>query len=292
MELTLGPIYYNWKREDILRFYEEVCGWPVERVYLGEVVCSMKRELSPGDLEEIGERLIESGKEVVLSGLALVSNEDDLESLRALFKLPFPLEANDISLFNMNGDREVIAGPHIATYNTPSMDFLKGLGVKRVTFPVELSKDSIKHILSKSDIEGEVMAFGKVPLTFSWRCYTLRHLGLTRKDCRNNCRRYPEGIPVDTVDGKLVFTINGTQVLSGPVYSLFRYIDELREIGVRALRVSPEYKITGDVLKLFRDRMEGDISQKEGLDRLEEITNSPFCNGWYEGREGIKLIED
>ncbi len=293
MELTLGPIYYNWKRDDILKFYEEVSCWPVDRVYLGEVVCSMKRELSADDLHKIGEALIQSGKKVVISGLALISNESDLDSLRAVFDLPYPIEANDMSVFNMNGDREVIAGPHIATYNTPSIEFLKeNLGVKRVVFPVELSKDAIGHILSETAIDGEVIAYGKVPLAFSWRCYTLRHFGLSKSDCRNNCKAYPEGLPVSTVADQSIFTINGTQVLSGPVYSLLEYVDELQEIGVKALRISPEYRDTGDVVKIFRERMDGKLSTNDAADELRKVSKSQLCNGWYQGKEGIEFFSE
>ena len=293
MELTLGPIYYNWKKDEIFKFYEDVGCWPVNRVYLGEVVCSMKRELSSADLHEIGKKLIQSGKEVVISGLALISNESDLDSLRAVFDLPFPIEANDMSVFNMNGDREVIAGPHIATYNSPSIEFLKeNLGIKRVVFPVELSKDAIRHILSGSSIEGEVIAYGKVPLAFSWRCYTLRHFNLSKADCKNNCKAYPEGLPVSTVDNQSIYTINGTQVLSGPIYSLLEYVDELKEIGVKALRVSPEYRITGDVIKIFSDRIKGKVSIDAAADELQKISKSTLCNGWYQGKEGIEFLNE
>jgi collagenase-like PrtC family protease len=293
VDLTLGPIYYNWSRDDIIKFYDEVCSWPVDRVYIGEVVCSMNRELSIETLKEIGQKLVQSGKEVVISGLALVSNAYDVEMVREIFDLPYPIEANDMSVFNMNGKREIIAGPHIATYNTPSVEFLKeSFGVKRIVFPVELSKDAIRHVLSRSCIEGEVIAHGKVPLAYSWRCYTLRHLGLSKAACNNNCKAYPEGLAVDTVDGESIFTINGTQILSGPVYSLIQFVDELEEVGVKALRILPELSNAGDVVTIFSDRMKGKLSADDAANELNKITKSPLCNGWYQGKEGIEFLSE
>jgi collagenase-like PrtC family protease len=193
----------------------------------------------------------------------------------------------------MNGDREVIAGPHIATYNSSSIEFLKdNLGIKRVVFPVELSKDAIRHVLSASSIEGEVIAYGKVPLAYSWRCYTLRHFGLSKASCSNNCKAYPKGISVSTLNGQSIFTINGTQVLSGPIYSLLEYVDELKEIGVKALRVSPEYRITGDVVSIFREKIEGTMSTNAATIALRKLSKSPLSNGWYHGKEGIEFLNE
>jgi len=129
MELTLGPVLFEWKREETLRFYDRVADMPVDRVYLGEVVCSKKRGLTVEDVGTVADRLTRAGKKVVLSSLAVVSNEEEIELTRSLVKLPFPVEANDMSVFNMvdPAQREVSAGPHITTYNVPSIEFLKGI---------------------------------------------------------------------------------------------------------------------------------------------------------------------
>src|SRR3989338_8651838 len=141
MELTIGPVLFDWKKEELLRFYDEAADMPVDRGYLGEVVCVKRKGLGIKDLEEIGKKLEKAGKEVVVSSLAVVSNEEELELVREVTKLPFAVEANDMSVFNIvKSQKEIIAGPHITTYNVPSIEFLQGLGVKRVVFPVELSR--------------------------------------------------------------------------------------------------------------------------------------------------------
>jgi collagenase-like PrtC family protease len=45
MKIALGPLQYYWPRETVLAFYREVAGWPVDTVYLGETVCSRRREV-------------------------------------------------------------------------------------------------------------------------------------------------------------------------------------------------------------------------------------------------------
>ena len=49
MKLSLGPLQYFWPRERTLAFYREAIHWPVDIVYLGETVCSKRRELRTAD---------------------------------------------------------------------------------------------------------------------------------------------------------------------------------------------------------------------------------------------------
>ena len=260
----------------------------VDRVYVGEVVCVKKRGLLIDDIPEIAERLERSGKKVALSTLAVVSNEDELKSVRELLKLPYPVEANDMSVFNMArpGEKELFAGPHITSYNVQTIEFLKGIGVERFTLPVELPGDSVRYNIENTGVIAEVFAHGRVPLAFSWRCYTSRAHGLSKTECRRDCLRYPDGMEIKTLEGETVFTVNGTSVLSGRVYSLFEFIDDLRRIGVRALRVSPEHKGTAKVIELFRRRLDGITSPEEAAAELRALYPAGLANGWYLGGAG------
>src|SRR3990167_7129377 len=113
MELTLGPVLFDWKKEEFFRFYDEVADMSVDRIYLGEVVCVKKKGLSIKDIEVIGKKLEKAGKEVVVSSLAVVSNEEELKLVRDMASLPFAVEANDMSVFNIvRSQKEIIAGPH------------------------------------------------------------------------------------------------------------------------------------------------------------------------------------
>ncbi len=290
MELTLGPILFEWKRDEVLSFYEKVAEMDVDRVYLGEVICAKKRGLTTGDMQEVAAMLTEAGKKVVLSSLAVVSNEKELGLARDIVNLPYALEANDMSLFNMAdpNEREVSCGPHITSYNVPSVEFLQSLGVKRVCFPVELSGEAVAYNIKHTDITAEVFAWGRLPLAFSWRCYTSRAHGLLKSNCRHNCADYPDGLLIRTMDGKPLFTINGTSILSAATLSLCGQIEGLEEMGVGALRISPQAEGTAEVARIFRKRLKGEMTVEDADKALAGLAGDGlFCNGWYHGGAGM-----
>ena len=302
-ELTLGPVLFEWGRDVLLRFYEEVAEMPVDRVYLGEVVCVKKNGLGLKDLEEVGRALEAAGKKVAVSTLAVVSNDEELGFTRDLLSLPFTIEANDVSVFGMaeeitkavagGQEKTIFAGPHIKTYNPDSVEFLRSIGIKRITFPVELSGKSVRHNIEAAGMEGmeaEVFAHGKVPLAFSWRCYTERAYDLTKDECRRHCAEYPEGMELKTLEGEDVFTVNGTSVLSARPVSLIGQTEELQEMGVTALRISPGVKHTALVSELFKKRIDRSIGAEEAMAKLRATTGLEYVNGFYHGRAGKDFL--
>ncbi len=72
MKLSLGPIQYFWQRQQVLDFYQQAADCSADIVYLGEVICSKRRLVTPQDWLSIGAELRESGKEVILSSLTLL----------------------------------------------------------------------------------------------------------------------------------------------------------------------------------------------------------------------------
>ncbi|EQD40756.1 peptidase, U32, partial [mine drainage metagenome] len=81
MQLTLGPLQYFWHRDDVFKFYRAAVQWPLDTIYLGETVCSKRRELGTRDWIALANELAESGREIVLSSLALLEAESDLSAL-------------------------------------------------------------------------------------------------------------------------------------------------------------------------------------------------------------------
>ncbi len=294
MQLTLGPILFDWKREEILRFYDEVADMPVDRVYIGEVICAKRKGLGFNDIEAVGKRLMDTGKEIVVSTLAVVTDEEELSLVRGALNLPFLVEANDMSVFNMTlnkgsktyANKEIVAGPHITSYNVPSIELLNKYGVKRVVFPVELSRDSIAYNIVNTGVEGEVFVHGKIPLAFSWRCYTSRAYDLNKSSCRYHCSDFPDGMVVKTLKGEPVFTVNGTSVLSALTYTLIEFVDDLKKIGVTALRISPQYRGTSKIVDTFRKMVKGEIGHEEGVEAVTSDNEGGLCNGWYHGIAG------
>lgn len=291
MEIALGPVLFGWPREKLLGFYREVAEMDsVNRVYLGDVVCAKRRGLTIDDVVSIGEELEARGKKVVLSTLAVVSNEAELDTIRAINETSFAVEANDVSAFNIIDAtrREVYAGPHIKTYNGRAMKFLKGLGVRGVTLPVELPGEAVRENIVASEMETELFAHGKVPLAFSWRCYTSRAEGLTKEECRHGCEDDPRGIEIKTLEDQRVFTVNGTSVLSADTLTLAGVTEELVDMGVRRLRVSPEVENTGRIVDIFRARIDGQMGAEEAMKELHGLSEGQsggaLVDGWFHGK--------
>ncbi len=292
MEITLGPVLYDWPKDRLKGFYEEAAGWAVDTVYIGEVVCTKRKGLSVEEAGEIAARLVSAGKKVYLSTPAVVSTEEELELVRGLASLGLPVEANDASALAVAEVEglKIAAGPHITTYNASGMEFLKSVGVERVTFPVELPKESVAYNTEHAGLTTEVFAHGRVPLAFSWRCYTARSFGHSKENCHYECRQFPEGMEIKDLDKNPLFTINGTSILSADTYSLVDRVEELRAMGLNALRVSPHPEHTGAIIELFKRRIDGLVTPGEGVKAIKELTAGKLCNGWFDGAAGKEFL--
>ena len=262
MKITLGPIPFLWEKERILSFYKEVSATPVSTVYLGEVVCSKRSVLGRDTIEAIARMLSDAGKEVVVSTLGLITHRDELNFIESLCSLPLNVEVNNIGVLNLCPDKSrVICGPHLAIYNAPAAKFLAGLGIRRIVFMPELSQQAIESLsLSVPSVEKEIIAFGNLPLAFSWRCYTARALNLSKTNCAIVCNKYPSGMPLDTMEGMPLFNINGTQLMSEKKVCMIEQIDILRSFGIGRLRIIPQEHHTSDIVELFNRVITGDLS--------------------------------
>lgn len=291
MELSLGPVLFDWSREDLIDFYDEVAHYPVSTVYLGEVVCPKMAGLTIKDLETVGKKLEAAGKKVFISSLALVADKMDKESVRDIMDLPFGIECNDPSALHLGKDKELVAGPHINSYNAPTVDFLKSAGVSRLVFPVELSLESMKSIADNTDITTEAFVYGNMPIAFSWRCFTSRAFGLLKSNCKHDCRKFPEGMILEDLDHKPPFKLNGTQMMSAKCSNLVREVPDLELAGIDCLRISPQHGITKEVVNIFKKRIDGDIDGDEALEQLTPLEKVGFCNGWHHGKAGLEFLE-
>src|SRR5690348_3954637 len=127
MKLSLGPLQYFWPRERALAFYREAVRWPLDIIYLGETVCSKRRELGTGDWIDLAGELAESGRQIVLSSLALIEAESELGVLKRLIEHgDCWIEANDLSAVQLCRERRVpfVAGPALNVYNHHALKLL------------------------------------------------------------------------------------------------------------------------------------------------------------------------
>jgi collagenase-like PrtC family protease len=290
MRLALGPVAYLWPAAVLQCFYARVADWPVDVVYLGEVICAKRRELSLDGWLELAEGLRAAGKEVVLSSLALIEAASEAGALERLARNQrFPVEANDMAAVHLLEGGGFVVGPHVNVYNAETLHLLRECGATRWVPPVELSRHTLASLQSArpDGLETELFAFGRLPLAFSARCFTARAHNVGKDQCELRCGDYPDGLPVDTQEGARLFAINGIQLQSASPCNLIGELEAIRDIGVDLLRISPVSEGTGDVVRTFRDAVDGMLDATEASGVLARQLGPAWSNGYWHGEPGM-----
>ena len=288
--LSLGPILYYWPREQVLDFYAEMLETPVETVYLGEAICSKRRLLRPEDWWELAERVAASGREPVISTLALIESEGELKVLsRLCADRRYLLEANDLGALDFLEGREFVAGPSINLYNQGTLAFLAARGLKRWVMPVELGRETAIELIRTrpAGVECEVFAFGRLPLAYSARCFTAYNHGQGKDDCQFRCIEYPDGLQIATQEGMPFLALNGIQTQSAATHNLLPSLGELGGLGVDLLRISPQSQHTRAAVETFDACLRGDLEVGEGIARLRSLVPSGLADGYWTGNAGL-----
>lgn len=284
MRLTLGPLQYFWPREAVLAFYREAASWPLDVIYVGETVCSKRRELRTRDWIELAHELADSVPEVVLSSLALLEAESELAALRRLVENGrLRIEANDMSAVQLLRERGLpfVGGPSLNVYNHVTLRLLQQDGLQRLVLGVEHGRAGIEQFRAAGEPlpEFEVVGWGRLPLAYSARCFTARALDLAKDDCGFRCIEFPDGLPLASRDGLPFLTINGIQVQSAGRCDLGPELDQLRAAGVDLLRLYPQRDGMAEVVARFRD----------ALDACTTLPRRGEENGYWRDGAGMRL---
>lgn len=291
MKLALGPVLYSWPAEAISGFYRKAAEWPVDIVYLGEVVCAKRRVLDPEAWRALARELESAGKEVVLSTLALVEAGSELGALeRICADGHFAVEANDAAALHLLAGRgPFVAGPHINVYNLETLKLVAECGARRWVPPVELSAAALAELQARrpAGLETEVFAFGRLPLAFSARCFTARARDVSKDDCEFACERDPDGLLLSTQEDQALFAVNGIQIQSAAFCNLAGERARLETLGVDVLRISPQWEITEEVVRVFRAVWDDSLPASAGLARLSALAPDGWCNGYWHGAPGM-----
>jgi len=293
--LTLGPVLFNWAPERLRDFYFRIADEAeVDTVCVGEVVCSKRTPFFAPFLPEVIDRLAAAGKEVVLSSLALIMTERELEQARDLAQAEgWLIEANDMSVAAMLAGRPFAVGPLVNVYNEGTLGYLEGLGATRVALPAELTAEVIGIIAGAATAEIEVQAFGRLPLAVSARCYAARARNLSKDGCQYVCADDPDGMTVDTLDHEAFLAVNGTQTMSWHYMNLAADLARLEGLGVRRFRLWPQNVDMVAVAQVFRAVSAGAMEPAAADARLAALCpDAEFANGYLHGREGHLFVDD
>lgn len=290
MDLTVGPNQFFWDaaiwRDFYLRLADEA---PVERVVLGELVCSKRLPFYQTHFPDIIERLQAAGKTVAITSLALITLQRERKLTAELMDLGLEVEVNDISAMALlPAEASFSIGPLVNVYNEGTLRWLAGRGAARVCLPPELPLASVATLAMTADIPVEVWGWGRLPLAISSRCYHARLHDRAKDNCQFVCGLNPDGRAVDTLDGRKFLAVNGVQTLSASCANAACHVPDLRQAGVAALRLSPQPKGFVEVCGLFRDMIEGRIDAETLNEKAQ--ANAPggcFADGFLTGEAGV-----
>ncbi len=290
MKYALGSILYYWPKQTLHEFYKLAIESDADIIYLGETVCSKRREMKPSDWIELAKQLAPSGKQIILSSLALLQAPSELKEISKLIDNgEFLVEAHDFGIVNMLTERNLpfIAGHGLNCYNAQALNILLRQGMIRWCMPVELSRDWLMGLLAQCEALGirnkfevEVMSYGHLPLAYSARCFTARSENRAKDECETCCINYPQGRKVFSQEQQHVFTLNGLQTQSGYCYNLGNELTSMKGL-VDIVRISPDSIESLDVLTQFK---------------ANETGNAPLsihnhsCNGYWRQVAGLEII--
>ncbi|MGV1793518.1 ubiquinone anaerobic biosynthesis protein UbiV [Rhizobium sp. A37_96] len=292
--LTMGPVYYLWDgpkwRDFHFRIADEA---PVERVVIGETICSKRQHFIEAHIAEVIERLEAAGKTVILSTLSLVTLERESRQIRELVSdSEYPIEANDLSALGLLNEKPHRIGPLVNVYNAATARLLAGRGATSICLPPELPFSSVERIIADGpEIEFEIFAFGRTPLAISARCAHARSKGRTKDNCMFVCGEDPDGLPVKTLDRQSFLALNGVQTVSHTCQSLLGELASLIDCGVSSIRLSPQDCDMVAVAGLYRAVLDDVLDAEEAITRLRAIyPTAPLSNGFHHGRAGAAWV--
>ena len=291
MKISLGPLLYYWSKQDTEDFYQQALSSDADVIYLGETVCSKRRELKTRDWIDLAKALNNQGKEIVLSSMALLEAPSEIKVLKQLCENgELKVEANDLGAIQLLSQQKVpfVCGPAINCYNAHVLKLFVNQGMQRWVMPVELSRDWLQKALADSEnmgirdqFEVEVFAHGNLPLAYSARCFTARSENKAKDDCDLCCIKYPQGRVTKTQEDQQVFILNGIQTQSGYCYNLLNDVESMRGL-VDIIRVSPNSLDSLQTVNSFKQRV---LSEQPRV-YLTDLQ----CNGYWHQIPGLQSI--
>ena len=297
MKISIGPISYFWERQKVFDFYKSLEETAVDIIYLGETICSKRREVTLDDWLEIANQLSKAGKEVVLSTLTLIEAASELSLQGRIAKNgQYTVEVNDMAaIHKMSGQQQpFVIGPHINTYNSATLELFNEMGASRWVVPVEIGNKTISEMQQRrpAGMETEIFAFGNLPLAFSARCYTARAHNRPKDSCDFICMDYPDGLSMYTQDKEPFLILNGIQTQSVAKQNLVTLLGDVNELGIDVIRIMPQSEGMPEIIDIFHRVLNGNLQVETALEKLAPFHLNGKCNGYWFGEEGMIWIDD
>lgn len=290
MKYSLGPLLYFWPKTDVEDFYQQAKETDTDIIYLGETICSKRREMKPAHWFDIAKDISSTGKQVVLSTMALLEAPSEVNIMKKYIDNgDFVIEANDVSAIQLAYEKKVpfVVGAAVNCYNAQTLNLFLKKGMTRWCMPVELSREWLQNVVIECEklgirdkFETEVFSYGYLPLAYSARCFTARAEDKAKDDCETCCIKYPTGITVNSQENQKVFTLNGIQTQSGYCYNLVNDLKSMQDL-VDVVRLSP---LSIDTLSKVND-----FKLNEQSTTRHPLVEGHHCNGYWYNVAGLNI---
>jgi collagenase-like PrtC family protease len=170
-------------------------------------------------------------------------------------------------------------------YNHRALAMLMDDGLRRWVPGVEQGRNLIGEL--KDGVLGdghtmpelEVIGWGRLPLSYSARCFTARALDVPKDQCGFRCIDYPDGMPLATREGRPFLRINGISVQGEEITDLGPELPELRTLGVDILRLYPQAEGMETIVQHFDAARHSDTPPTRIGER----------NGYWHGEAGMRM---
>ena len=263
---------------------------PVDALYLGEVYCPVK-EPPINELADLSEKIKARGKRVYLSTPVLPTNSKALSRIRDYFQMAKEglidgVSVNDPGALRIGASEypgvRLYGGPYLEVRNVACAKVLANLGVERFCLPYDLPKEEIKEIVR--EVKAEIFVQGKIPLLVSRRCFLMRAKGMAEDSpCHTLCLK--EGMKIAPCgSNETLFELKGRVVYSEKEYSLLDHLDQIKELGVAAIRVEENEQLRPEIYQAYRNALNGKSSYQ-----LSAISYQPV-NGFFFGQAGLECV--
>ncbi len=297
MELTVGPNQFFWSADRWSELYADLAKSPVDRVSLGELVCSKRLPFYHDRIPEAVATLQDAGKDVALTSLALVTLKRERKLTAELAEMGVEVEINDLTAISYLPERVTFSvGPLVNVYNEGTLDWLARRGAVRICLPPELPLASVQALGTKGAELGltiEAWGHGRLPLAISGRCYHARRHGRTKDNCQFACEDDLDGLDVHTMEDKPFLTMNGVQTLSDSYACTVHQIDVLRAAGVGALRLSPQSKGFLRLCAIYAGVLADEMTPEVAAEEIAVLDdNTRLSDGFLTGARGVDWSGD
>lgn len=223
-----------------------------DAVYLGGENYSLRANAINFTLDELEEGVKYAHKHnvKVYVTVNIVFHDEELkgieEYLRNLEKIGVDaIISSDLFILDLLKEKNINLEFHLSTQactlNYEAVKFYKNEGVKRVVLARECSKNDIKEIIDKTNVDTEVFIHGAMCVNYSGRCVLSNYMtnrDSNRGGCAQICRwnfdlMYNEENKVNT---DIPFMIAPKDL------SLLEYIPELIDMGVKSFKIEGRMK--------------------------------------------------